>query len=207
MIEEIAAQRPTRRQRRSAETQTRLLDAATAAFLERGYDALAMAEVTERADLGTGTLYLHFDDKRALYEAVVRRALAGLFQQWQSTISEDDTRSARVLAMVRVALEFLTAHPDQARLFLLDGPAVESWLVDDVARVIATFLDGSQRELRASLLIGSTLAAARHHVRNDRQPGARQLLETTLSFCAGGIEGSVQRPAAGGRRRAVRKPR
>ena len=194
MSEELAVQPLTRRQRRSAETQARLLDAAAAVFLERGYDAVALAEVTERADLGTGTLYLYFEDKRALYEAVVRRALAGLYQRWQGIVAVTDTRAARVLAMVKVALEFLTANPDQARLFLLDGPAVENWLVDDVARVIATFLDGPQRELRASLLIGSTLAAARHHVRNERQPNARQLLETTLGFCAGGIAGAKARP-------------
>ena len=187
MNEELAVSPLTRRQRRSAETRTRLVDAATAVFLERGYDAVALGEVTQRADLGTGTLYLYFDDKRGLYEAVVRGALAGLFQRWQGAVAATDTRAARVLAMVKVALEFLTANPDHARLFLLDGPAVEHWLVDDVARVIATFLDGPQRELRASLLIGSTLAAARHYVRNDRQPKARQLLDTTLAFCAGGI--------------------
>ena len=88
-------------------------------------------------------------------------------------------------------------------LGLLDGPAVENWLVDDVARVIATFLDGPQRELRASLLIGSTLAAARHYVRNDRQPKDRQLLDTTLAFCAGGIV--APKPRA--RQRVARGPR
>jgi len=187
----LASPPPTRRQRRSAETQARLLDAAAAVFLARGYDAVTLAEITERADLGTGTLYLYFKDKRTLYEAVVRRALAGLYQRWQQVAAERASRTERVLAMVTVALEYLTAHPDQARLFLLDGPAVESWLVDDVARVIATFLDGSRRELRASLMIGATLAAARHHVRNDQQPGARQLLETTLEFCASGLASSA----------------
>jgi AcrR family transcriptional regulator len=202
MNEALAVPPSSRRQRRSAETQTRLLDAAMAVFVESGYDAVALSEVTERADLGTGTLYLYFEDKRALYEAVVRRALAGLYQRWQGMVAVADTRAARVLAMVKVALEHLTANPDQARLFLLDGPAVENWLVDDVARAIATFLDGPQRELRASLLIGSTLAAARHYVRNDRQPNARRLLETTLAFCAGGIAGPKPRA-----RRVTRGPR
>lgn len=49
-------------------TRARLLDAATEVFLARGYDAMTLAEVTERADLGTGTLFLHFRDKRTLYE-------------------------------------------------------------------------------------------------------------------------------------------
>ena len=194
MDEQRSAVAPSRRQRRTEHTQARLLDAATAVFLARGYDELTLAEVTARADLGTGTLYLHFRDKRSLYEAVVRRALASLYQRWQRSAGAGDSRAERVLAMVRVTIEFLTEHPELARLCLLDGPSVESWLVEDIAAVIATFLDGPQPELRASLIIGVALAAGRHYVRNDRQPGARPLLETTLAFCAGGLAGT-ERPA------------
>lgn len=192
---------PTRRQRRSEHTQSRLLDAATAAFLARGYDALTLGEVTERADLGTGTLYLYFRDKRALYEAVVRRALASMYQRWQRSIADRDSHTERVLQMVRVTIEFMTENPELARLCLLEGPSLESWLVDEVAKVIAAFLDGPQPELRACMLVGVALAAGRHHVRNPGKPGARQLLETTLAFCAGGLVGAVaRRPAAAGRR-------
>ena len=198
MPEQRSAPASSRRQRRSDHTQGRLVDAATAVFLERGYDALTLAEVTERADLGTGTLYLHFRDKRALYEAVVRRALTSLYQRWQRSVGDRDSRTDRVLKMVRVTLEFLTENPALARLCLLEGPSVDSWLVDDVAKVIATFLDGPQPALRASLIIGAALAAGRHYIRNEEKPGARQLLETTLAFCAGGL---AVAPAPATRRR------
>jgi len=207
MSEELSAQQPTRRQRRTAETQTRLLDAAEAVFLCHGYDAVTLAEVTERADVGTGTLYLYFRDKRALYEAVVRRALSGLYQRWQQLVGTEHDGNARVLAMVKVALEFLAANPDQARLFLLDGPAAESWLVDDLSKVIASLLEGSQRELRAGLLVGATLAAARHHVRDELHPSARTLVEATLGFCAGGLAGSPRRAPAAHRRGAEKAGR
>jgi len=192
MPEQRSATTPSRRQRRTEHTQGRLLDAATAVLLERGYDAITLSEVTERADLGTGTLYLHFRDKRALYEAVVRRTLANVYVRWQRSVVDRDSRTERVLKMVRVTIEFLTENPALARLCLLDGPSVDSWLVDDVAKVIATFLDGPQPALRASLIIGAALAAGRHYIRNDQQPGARQLLETTLAFCAGGLAGLPQ---------------
>jgi AcrR family transcriptional regulator len=194
----------TRRQRRSAHTQERLLDAATAEFLARGYDALTLAEVTERADLGTGTLYLHFRDKRALYEGVVRRALGSVYQRWERSVDAKHSPAQRVLEMVRITIEFLTEHPELARLCLLDGPSVESWLVDDVARGMAAVLDGPRRELRASLTIGVALAAGRHYIRHDRQPGARQLLATTLAYCAGGLAGEVPRAARATGRRARR---
>jgi len=187
MHAQISVEKPTRRQRRSAVTRARLIDAGMAVFLARGYDGASLSEVTERADLGTGTLYLYFEDKRALYEAIARRTLAGLVERWQRRAAQEPAGAARVLAMVEVFLEFLTGKPEQARLFLLDGPPVENWLVDDVARGIAALLDGPQPLLRASLLIGSTLAAARHYVHNDRKPGANALIETTTSFCKAGL--------------------
>jgi AcrR family transcriptional regulator len=205
MNEEDAPSSPTRRQRRSAGTRARLLDAATAVFLARGYDATTLGEVTERADLGTGTLYLHFRDKRALYEAMVRRALAGLYQRWQRVASELEPGIGRVLAMVEVSLELVIEHPEQARLLLLDGPAVESWLVDDIVKGIAAVLDGPRRDLRASLMLGSMLAAARHYVRTGQQPGARQLVETTLAFCTGGLADAGARTPTRTRARARRR--
>jgi AcrR family transcriptional regulator len=178
---------PSRRQRRSAETRTRLLDAALAAFLANGYDNTSLAEITERADLGTGTLYLYFRDKRAIYEEVARHELAGMYEQWQKR------GGTRVSVMVEVFLEFLTDKPELARLFLLDGPAVESWLVDDVARMIATFLDGPQPQLRANLMIGATLAAARHFARTEPAPSARTLIATAARFCEAGLAAEPRR--------------
>jgi AcrR family transcriptional regulator len=200
MVETLSERRPTRRQRRSAETRERLLDGAEAVFLASGYDQVTLAEVTDRADVGTGTLYLYFRDKRTLYEAVVRRALSDLYQRWQQLVGTEDAHDARVLAMVRIALEFLTANPEKARLFLLDGPVAESWLVNELAKVIATLLDGPQRELRASMLIGATLAAARHHAQHDQRPSARTLVDTTVGFCAGGLAGPARRTSTAGRR-------
>lgn len=186
MNEASAVDRATRRQRRSAATRARLLDAALATFLARGYDATSLGEVTERANLGTGTLYLYFADKRALYEALARRTLAGLYERWQERAARKGG-TARVPVVVEVSLEFLTDNVELARLFLLDGPAVENWLVDDVVRVIASLVEGPHPELRASLLVGATLAAARHYIRNDRTPGVRALVDTATRFCEAGL--------------------
>ncbi|MCJ7533638.1 MAG: TetR/AcrR family transcriptional regulator, partial [Anaerolineales bacterium] len=45
--------------------------------LEKGYDAISIQDITERADLGRGTFYLHFKDK----EEVVWTAFKDLFQE------------------------------------------------------------------------------------------------------------------------------
>ena len=73
---------PARQQRRTDLTKARLLDAAVKVFCERGYDDASLSEITARADLGTGTLYLHFRDKRSVYEALVRREGLVVRQRW-----------------------------------------------------------------------------------------------------------------------------
>ena len=187
--------------RRELSTRDAILEAAEQRFAERGFAAVSVREIATEAGLrNQASLYHHFRDKRALYEGVVRRTLASVYERWLRSVVDRDSRTERVLKMVRVTIEFLTEHPELARLCLLDGPSVDSWLVDDVAKVIATFLDGPQPALRASLIIGAALAAGRHYIRNDQQPGARQLLETTLAFCAGGLAGL---PQAGRRTRKV----
>jgi AcrR family transcriptional regulator len=50
----------------------RLLDAASAAFIEHGADDVSLEEIARRAGVGIGTLYRHFPTRQALLEAVYR---------------------------------------------------------------------------------------------------------------------------------------
>lgn len=72
---------PARRARgpspgRTGRTRQAILDAALDVFLAQGYAATRMADVAARAGVAKGTLYLHFADKAALFEGVLRAALA-----------------------------------------------------------------------------------------------------------------------------------
>jgi AcrR family transcriptional regulator len=49
---------------------TRLLEAASAAFVEHGADDVSLEEIARRAGVGIGTLYRHFPTRQALLEAV-----------------------------------------------------------------------------------------------------------------------------------------
>src|SRR4051812_17594119 len=107
MAEAAAQAARHRHRRRAAKTRARLLDAALAVFLDKGYDGASLGEVTKKADLGTGTLYLHFRDKRGLYEAVVRRAVLGMWSAWRDrSEQEDDDPASQIRLMIRVAIEF-----------------------------------------------------------------------------------------------------
>ena len=66
-----------RRALRRVETERRLVAAASALFVERGYAATTLADVAEHADIAPRTLYLHFPTKAELLLRCIGFAIAG----------------------------------------------------------------------------------------------------------------------------------
>ncbi len=61
---------------RVAQTRQQILRAALENFVAHGFEATRMADVAARAGLAKGTLYLHFQDKNALFEFVLRELVS-----------------------------------------------------------------------------------------------------------------------------------
>lgn len=57
-----------------ADKREAILAAALELFAERGFDGTAMPMVAERAGVGAGTIYRHFESKEALGNAIFRQA-------------------------------------------------------------------------------------------------------------------------------------
>lgn len=66
-----------RRAQRRAETERRLVESASALFVERGYAATTLTDVAEHADIAARTLYLHFPTKAELLLRCIGLAIAG----------------------------------------------------------------------------------------------------------------------------------
>jgi AcrR family transcriptional regulator len=132
----------TRGELRKRETETKLIDAALAVFTARGYDAATTGEIARAADVGAGTFYLHFRDKRAVYEGIARRAAHDVIEQWQAALRPGMALDDRVVLGLQLVVEFWRADPARARLLLEGGPAFGSEghvrLVDAIARVLAS---------------------------------------------------------------------
>ena len=60
-----------RQERRKATTRAKLVDATRRVVADKGVEATTIAHITEAADVGFGTFYLHFGSKDAAIEAVV----------------------------------------------------------------------------------------------------------------------------------------
>ena len=65
----------TRHQRHRLRTRKQLIDAAMELVLEKGYDAVTIQDITDRADLGRGTFYIHFKDKEDVLWSAIQDGL------------------------------------------------------------------------------------------------------------------------------------
>jgi AcrR family transcriptional regulator len=68
---------PTLRQAQIAQTEQRIIAAATGLFLAGGYLATTLEAVAKRANVGARTVYLRFGTKAALFKRVVDVAIVG----------------------------------------------------------------------------------------------------------------------------------
>jgi AcrR family transcriptional regulator len=66
------------RAERAADRRQAIIEAAFDTFIEQGFAATRLDDVAKRAGVAKGTIYLHFKDKQALFEELVRSAIVPL---------------------------------------------------------------------------------------------------------------------------------
>ena len=70
-------------------TETKILTAARELFMEKGYHDTSMSAIANRAGLGKGTLYWHFDSKDELFKKMITREGKVVLEELKK-LSEDD---------------------------------------------------------------------------------------------------------------------
>lgn len=66
-------------------------------FDEKGYAATRLDDVALRAGVSKGTIYLYFDSKEALFNAVVREGLVAALSGWEVRLANDAGNSSNLL--------------------------------------------------------------------------------------------------------------
>ena len=72
---------PSRHERRRLQTRTQLIETTLKLVLEKGYDAITIQDITDRADLGRGTFYIHFKDKADVVWAAIQDMMREMEQE------------------------------------------------------------------------------------------------------------------------------
>ena len=104
-----------------------LMAAASALFVEKGYDATTMTEIASRAGASIGSLYLFFPVKQSLAQAIMADLAARLSERLLALQDRADGWTAAAIAdsLFGELAQFLADHPVYAAL--LDLPGDEEW--------------------------------------------------------------------------------
>jgi AcrR family transcriptional regulator len=128
---------PTAPARSRADTRRRLLEAGTALFAENGLHGVTSAQIARRARVATGTFYLHFPDKEALFREIAFAALAELRAR-QERASAGLVPGSR--EFVRARTEELLAFAEEKRelILMVFGRAESAGLADQVREAVVS---------------------------------------------------------------------
>ena len=74
----------TRTKKRAKKTRSKLKQAALDVFSEKSFDAATIEEITEKADVGKGTLYQHFEDKEQIVITLINESIEHLIEYIRS---------------------------------------------------------------------------------------------------------------------------
>jgi len=207
---------------RSPERQRQILDCARKVFALRGYHGANVAHICAEAGIGRGTLYLYFDNKRAVLVAMLEEVLGKVRALMQRRIIPRLTREVaaaltreQVVAFCERRLGDLMAvvFGDQQTLRIVLREAVgldvdidkilasvDEALISIVERDLVTSRDelGLVRkdlDLRhvATLIVGGVEKLALAALRDDDNPDLAALIRSVVQFnLFGTMEGGAR---------------
>jgi AcrR family transcriptional regulator len=134
----------------AAERREQLLDVARGAFAEKGFDAVSVEEIAQRAGVTKPVVYEHFGGKEGIYAVIVDREVNALLGRLSNALLVKGARG-RVEAAADEFLGYIEERPDGFRVLSRDTSQVEgartTWstmmgeLADQVDQQLAEELD------------------------------------------------------------------
>jgi len=100
------------------------VDAALDEFIARGFTATRLDDVAKRAGVAKGTIYLHFKDKEALFEELIRTAIVPVVNRLTTPPPLNGSVRDALEGFVKTFIQEVAAtrRADIIRLIIAEGP-------------------------------------------------------------------------------------
>jgi AcrR family transcriptional regulator len=156
---------PIRKRTEPAARREIILDAALTVFAERGYEAARLDDVTTKAGIAKGTLYLYFKDKEALFEEVVRGAASPIIERLGAIAAAPELSMSTMLEAMFELFEkevLGTKRKLIIRLIIAEGPRfpriAEFYYREIIGRILPVLGKVAQRAAERGELPNDALA-------------------------------------------------
>lgn len=177
-------------------TRLALISAARRLFVEKGYAETATPDIVVAAGVTRGALYHHFEDKKALFRAVIEQEAAAVASDIDHGSAPAESPKMALLSGASAYFGAMAA-PGRARLMLLEAPAVLG--VEDAAVIerenaeerlrqgLAEFLGTEAEESEVLALTHLLSAAFDRAVLEIERGGDRAAYETGIARLIDGL--------------------
>lgn len=181
----------------AADRAEHLLDVAAEILLEKGFRALSMEAVAERAGVSKGLGYAYFKNADDLAIALYDREVGEVYRRVEEAVDAAGSFEERIRASIRAYLS--SGHERGALIAILQARLQGRWFARSGRRRVADFLKFWARHLMTDLGVGrdvaEPLAAAMLtatetgvRVATGRRIPRAQVEETCVRFVLGGLK-------------------
>jgi AcrR family transcriptional regulator len=188
--------------------QAEIITAARKVFAEKGYISATVDEIAARASLAKGTIYLYFESKEHIYNAVMTNDLETLRRLTLEKIAAADTALEKISAYINARFAYCEERRDFFRIMYIEpsGSPVLSkakareWLREPVRELTVAIEDAIARnqmrpvpaEILAWTVADLTTGALQRRLATTPATTAREDIDFLLHF----IHAALRPPAS-----------
>jgi len=159
---DLPSEKPaSNRAERAAGRRAAIIEAAMEEFIARGFAATRLDDVANRAGVAKGTIYLHFKDKEALFEELIRTAIVPLVNRLAAgppPVGGSVRDMVEGFARTFIHEVTTTRRGDIVRLIVAEGPRFPEIADFYYREVVSKGLAG----MRAAIELGIARGEIRH---------------------------------------------
>lgn len=193
---ETSKENTQRVSRKRARTRAALLEAARRVFATRGYHDASIAEITEQADIGVGTFYLHFRDKDELFTTLIQEGIQDIREHVTSEALQQPFEQT-LPAIIRSTFHYAYTQRDLFRIALTGGGQFErkfqakTALIEGLTQLFEMaheqgMLEAYDIDLLARFITGMILQGIATWFEND-EPGPDTMADQVLHLLRYGL--------------------
>jgi len=164
------------------------------AMKEKGFMAMTIQDITDRANVNRGTFYAHYPDKYALLDEIIRDQFQALLKK--SLPPEPRWNKQTLRLLVKVVLEHFEEEYRQCEPSEIVDPLIERATRDSLANLLLTWLKQEKStgvtfrvpvETIARVVSWTILGAAVHWYQEGIKLSAEQVADDVLLIIMEGI--------------------
>jgi AcrR family transcriptional regulator len=181
----MGRRRPDRRIEWESFNKGRIKEAVLRLLSKHGSEALTMERVAEEAGVAKGTLYVYFEDKKALLEAVKEETFSTVRQELWSILDGGLAPEAKLLQFIQRYITYFDENRDAIRVMLWDSQMAEIQQGRHLSERYRIYVEKVTTVLREGMAVGAFKPF-------DAQKVAKIFLEAGLAIAVHRL--SVQDP-------------